>query len=76
MLVNITFLIAFFGFSFVFAILINYLLLRLSRTLGIRDLDEKMVRWAASQRPALGGISFYIVFFSRKCFYIDTTFCL
>lgn len=69
MLVNLTFLVAFFGFSFVFAILINYLLLRLSRTLGIRDLDEKMVRWAASQRPSLGGISFYIIFLISVIFY-------
>jgi UDP-GlcNAc:undecaprenyl-phosphate GlcNAc-1-phosphate transferase len=69
MFFNLTFVISFFVFSFAFAILINYLLLRLSRTLGIRDLDDKMVRWAASQKPALGGISFYIIFLLSIIFY-------
>lgn len=50
----------FFGALF-FSISINRLLLRFSRNLGIRN-QEEVIRWSAQSKPALGGISFYIVF--------------
>ncbi|MBI4946830.1 MAG: undecaprenyl/decaprenyl-phosphate alpha-N-acetylglucosaminyl 1-phosphate transferase [Bacteroidetes bacterium] len=56
------FFIAFFFIAFIFSILINGLFLRLSMTLGIRDKKETVIRWASSSKPALGGISFFIVF--------------
>jgi UDP-GlcNAc:undecaprenyl-phosphate GlcNAc-1-phosphate transferase len=56
------FYIAFFFIAFIFSVLINGLFLRFSRTLGIRDKKETVIRWAASSKPALGGISFFIVF--------------
>ncbi len=45
------------GFSF----LLNSILLKFARTLGIRDKGD-IVRWASTSKPALGGITFYIVF--------------
>jgi len=37
--------------------------------MGIRGLDEKTIRWATAQRPAMGGISFYIIFLLSVIFY-------
>ena len=58
----IYFYIAFFAASFTFSFLINSLFLRFSKTLGIRDKKETVIRWASTSKPAFGGISFYIVF--------------
>lgn len=56
------FYIIFFLVSFAFSFLINALFLRFSTTLGIRDKKETIIRWASTSKPALGGISFFIVF--------------
>lgn len=56
------FYLAFLVASFIFSFLINSLFLRFSRTLGIRDKNETIIRWASTSKPAFGGISFYIVF--------------
>lgn len=69
MLVNLTLVLFFAVFAFFFAILINFLLLRFSRNFGMRHLDEKTIRWATAQRPAMGGISFYIIFLLSIIFY-------
>ncbi len=45
-----------------FSILINGLFLNFSQNLGIRRNQDVQIRWNASAKPALGGISFYIVF--------------
>ncbi|HXB39333.1 MAG TPA: MraY family glycosyltransferase [Bacteroidia bacterium] len=45
-----------------FSILINGLFLNFSQNLGIRRNQEVQIRWSESAKPALGGISFYIVF--------------
>ena len=58
----IYFYLVFFGAAFIFSFLINSLFLRFSRTLGIRDKKETIIRWASTSKPAFGGISFYIVF--------------
>lgn len=56
--------IIFFGIiAFISSILINWLLLKFSINLGIRD-NESMnqVRWSNKTKPSLGGFSFYFVF--------------
>ncbi|HAW20105.1 MAG TPA: hypothetical protein DCX14_07985 [Flavobacteriales bacterium] len=43
--------------------LFNYLLLRWTKTLGRKnEVNEGEIRWSDSYKPALGGISFYLVF--------------
>ena len=42
--------------------LINELLLRFSKSLGIRNKNDVVVRWSNESKPSLGGVSFYIVF--------------
>ena len=65
----IYFYIIFFSCAFLFSFLINALFLRFARTLGIRDKNETVIRWASTSKPALGGISFYIVFLiSLACY--------
>ena len=54
-----------------FSFLINGLFLKFSRTLGVKDQNESMVRWSSTSKPALGGLSFYILFlFSIACYSI------
>lgn len=58
----------FYGLFFVitisFSILINFLILRFSSNLGMRDATEapNQIRWGSSSKPALGGFSFYMIF--------------
>lgn len=52
----------FFGVAVVFSVLINSLFLKFSKTLGIRDTTETLIRWGSTVKPSLGGISFYIIF--------------
>jgi UDP-GlcNAc:undecaprenyl-phosphate GlcNAc-1-phosphate transferase len=56
------FYLIFLAAAFIFSFLINSLFLRFSKTLGIRDKNETVIRWASTSKPAFGGISFYIVF--------------
>jgi UDP-GlcNAc:undecaprenyl-phosphate GlcNAc-1-phosphate transferase len=51
-----------FAVSIIFSVLINGLLLKFSSNLGVRDLPEGTIRWSSQQKPALGGISFFIIF--------------
>jgi UDP-GlcNAc:undecaprenyl-phosphate GlcNAc-1-phosphate transferase len=44
------------------AIICNVLLLRFSRSLGIRNNNDVIVRWSNESKPSLGGVSFYVVF--------------
>lgn len=54
-----------------FSFLINGLFLKFSKTLGIRDTDNTIIRWSTQSKPALGGISFYILFLlSIACYSI------
>ena len=53
---------AFFFISFIFSLLINYILLRFSQTLGMRGAESGQVRWNPNEKPSLGGISFYVIF--------------
>ncbi len=51
-----------FFLCFIFSLLINYILLRFAQTLGIRNKEEYQARWNNNAKPALGGISFYLIF--------------
>lgn len=54
---------AFLTISIGFSLLINWLLLRFSRNLGMRNLNKnEEIRWSSTRKPALGGISFFISF--------------
>jgi UDP-GlcNAc:undecaprenyl-phosphate GlcNAc-1-phosphate transferase len=46
----------------IFSVLINRLFLKFSKNLGIRNIDDKVIRWSTTSKPSFGGISFYIVF--------------
>lgn len=46
----------------IFSYIINLLLLRFSKSLGIRNKNDVFVRWSNESKPSLGGVSFYIVF--------------
>lgn len=48
--------------TLIFSILINGLFLNFSHNLGIRQNQGVQIRWSSSAKPALGGISFYMVF--------------
>ncbi|MBL7917546.1 MAG: undecaprenyl/decaprenyl-phosphate alpha-N-acetylglucosaminyl 1-phosphate transferase [Bacteroidia bacterium] len=48
--------------SFIFSLLINYILLKFASTLGIRSKNQNEIRWNPKYKPSLGGISFYIGF--------------
>ncbi len=59
----ITFLALFFLISLLFSFLINWLFLKFSFNLGVRNTDAAtQIRWAANVKPAIGGISFFILF--------------
>ncbi|GAB5540031.1 MAG: hypothetical protein Salg2KO_21340 [Salibacteraceae bacterium] len=46
-----------------FSALLNFLLLRWTRTLGRKnDVSQKEIRWSDEYKPAIGGISFFMVF--------------
>lgn len=51
----------FFG-TLVFSLMINFIFLKFVRTLGMRNLNETLIRWNENSRPSLGGLTFYIVF--------------
>ena len=48
--------------ALLFSLVVNSVFMRFFRTFGIRE-QEGMVRWAASSKPAFGGIGFFIFFF-------------
>lgn len=57
------FLVLFFMISTLFSFLINWLFLKFSFNLGTRHQSTAaQVRWANTVKPAIGGISFFIVF--------------
>lgn len=44
------------------AMMCNVLLLRFSRSLGIRNKNDVVIRWSNESKPSLGGVSFFVVF--------------
>jgi len=60
---NYPFILTSFFFScFLFSLIINYILLKFVQTLGIRGKEADQIRWNPNSKPALGGISFYVIF--------------
>lgn len=59
---KLIFYICFFVVTVIFSFLINGLFLKFASTLGIRNTQETVIRWSATSKPALGGISFYLIF--------------
>jgi UDP-GlcNAc:undecaprenyl-phosphate GlcNAc-1-phosphate transferase len=45
-----------------FALVLNGVMLRFSKTLGMRNRSEGAIRWNSELKPSLGGISFYMLF--------------
>lgn len=62
----------FFVMAIIFSVMINGLFLRFFKTLGIRHhTDGTVIRWGALSKPAVGGITFYILFLlSMACYSI------
>jgi len=62
--------------SIIFSVVINFIFLRFAQNLGIRAKLESGDRWSLYQKPAFGGISFYIIFLlsftSYAIFYSST----
>lgn len=54
--------ILFFMGALLFSFMINSIMLRFVKTLGIRNQGEAIIRWSDQVKPALGGLSFYIIF--------------
>lgn len=52
----------FFAITAVFSILLNGLFLKFSKSLGIRHVNDTILRWSPESKPSLGGISFYVIF--------------
>ena len=55
--------------AFVLSFLINHFFLSFSKTFGIRNKNDIIVRWSNTSKPSLGGISFYMVFLMSFMFY-------
>ncbi|MGZ4079461.1 MAG: hypothetical protein ACXVDW_18745, partial [Bacteroidia bacterium] len=51
--------------------MINALFLKFASNLGIRNTSETIIRWSPTTKPALGGISFFLIFLiSIACYSI------
>ena len=60
---SIAFLATFFVVCIVFSFMINWLFLKVSFNLGTRNnLELQQERWSANIKPAIGGLSFFIIF--------------
>lgn len=49
--------------------LVNRLLLKFSKNLGIRNKNDVVIRWSNESKPSLGGISMYLTFMMTIVFY-------
>ncbi len=52
----------FFISMLVFSLTINFILVKFSRNIGIRNSQEPIIRWNSKKKPAIGGISFFIIY--------------
>ena len=62
------FYLLFFAGAFMLSVLINSIFLSFSTNLGIRKNHNVQIRWNSSAKPALGGISFYVIFLISLAF--------
>lgn len=51
-----------FCIALLLSVVMNTIFLKFSKNLGRRNVNESIVRWSPVSKPALGGISFYIIF--------------
>lgn len=62
-----------FGFYFlgaiILSVLVNGLFLKFASSLGIRNSSQATIRWSPEVKPALGGISFYLIFLISTAIY-------
>ena len=57
--------------TLILSFLINTLFLKFASNLGIRNTSDTIIRWSPSTKPALGGISFFLIFLiSIACYSI------
>jgi UDP-GlcNAc:undecaprenyl-phosphate GlcNAc-1-phosphate transferase len=59
----------FFAGAFLLSVVINAIMMRFVRNLGMRHQDETNIRWSSQSKPAVGGISFYISYLMGFMFY-------
>lgn len=60
-----------FGLFACLSALFNFLFLKWTKTLGTKNLaPTEEIRWSASYKPAIGGISFYIIFLVSYVVYL------
>ncbi|MDX2360492.1 MAG: MraY family glycosyltransferase [Crocinitomicaceae bacterium] len=62
MIYKILQLLAFSAGGMIVAMVSNVLLLSFSRSLGIRNKNDVVIRWSNESKPSLGGVSFFVVF--------------
>jgi UDP-GlcNAc:undecaprenyl-phosphate GlcNAc-1-phosphate transferase len=65
----ITLYATYFLFCTLFSFLINRLFLKFSSTLGTKNSGGEIIRWSNTSKPAIGGISFYILFLASVASY-------
>jgi len=51
------------------SVICNEVLLRFSKSLGIRNNNDVVIRWSNESKPSLGGVSFFIVFLFTSIIY-------
>ena len=62
--ISVTILYSFFFFGITaFSLLINSIFLRFVKTLGTKNQPGAVMRWGMHTKPAIGGLTFFIVFF-------------
>lgn len=60
---ELVYFICLFSFLLILSIVFNGLFLKFSKTLGAKnETGPQVIRWSNTRKPALGGISFYLVF--------------
>ncbi|PWH85168.1 glycosyltransferase family 4 protein [Brumimicrobium oceani] len=59
--------------AFLFSFIINKLVLRFAKSLGIRNKNDVVVRWSNTSKPSLGGISLYFTFIVSAVSYAVVT---
>ena len=55
--------------GFLLSITCNEVLLRFSKSLGIRNNNDVLIRWSNESKPSLGGVSFFVVFLFSSIIY-------
>lgn len=54
--------IGYFFLAGIFSFLVNGLFLQFASNLGMRNNSDHLIRWSSTTKPALGGVSFFILF--------------